>query len=54
MIIRKIKKFFYNRGLDRKINYIEKFATGKCSYKDIDPELDAILRRKNKIATVRI
>ena len=42
MIIRKIKKFFYNRGLDRKINYIEKFVTGKCSYKDIDPELDAM------------
>ena len=40
MIIRKIKKFFYNRKLDRKINYIEKFVTGKCSYKDIDPELD--------------
>ena len=42
MIIRKIKKFFYNRELDRKINYIEKFVTGKCSYKDIDPELDSM------------
>ena len=42
MVIRKIKKFFYNRELDRKINYIEKFVTGKCSYKDINPELDAM------------
>lgn len=40
MVLRIIKKFFYNREIDRKINYIEKFVTGKCSYKDIDPELD--------------
>lgn len=40
MIIRKIKKFLYNKELDKKIKYIEKFLTGKCSYKDIDPKLD--------------
>ena len=40
MILRTIKKFLYNKELDKKIKYIEKFITGRCSHKVIDPVLD--------------
>lgn len=39
-MIKFIKKYLYNKELDKKIKYIEKFITGRCSHKVIDPDLD--------------
>ena len=43
-MIKTIKKFLYNRELDKKIKYIEKFITGRCSHKVIDPDLDDMIK----------
>ena len=43
-MIKTIKKFLYNREVDKKIEYIEKFITGRCSHKVIDPDLDDMIK----------
>jgi predicted transcriptional regulator len=44
MILKKIKKFFYNKKLEKKIKYVQDFMCGRSSHKVFDPELDDMIK----------